>query len=77
MCNTISEGEDPSQPWVIRGMEKARARVEAHLAKIEAKRLAKEIRVKTPAQEAIAVEIAEIGERIANLIQVKKHGHVD
>lgn len=74
LYETINEGEDPAQPWVIRGMEKARARVEAHLAKIEAKRLAKETRVKTPAQEAIAAEIVEIGERIANLIQVKNMG---
>jgi hypothetical protein len=66
--------EDANQPWVIRGIEKAKARVEAHLAKIEAKRLAKENRIKAPAQEAIAQEIKEIGERIANLIQVKNMG---
>jgi len=66
--------EDETQPWVIRGIEKAKARVEAHLAKIEARRRAKENRVKAPAQEAIAQEIKEIAERIANLIQVKNMG---
>lgn len=71
---STNEPEDPSQPWVIRGLEKAKARVEAHLAKIEAKRLAKASRVKAPVQEAIAQEIKEIGERIANLIQVKNMG---
>ena len=68
------EPDDPSQPWVIRGIEKAKARIEAHKAKLEAKRLAKENRVKAPAQEALVQEIQEIGERIANLIQVKNMG---
>jgi hypothetical protein len=66
--------EDENQPWVIRGIEKAKARIDRHLAKIEARRMAKESRIKTPAQEAIAQEINEIAERIANLIQVKNMG---
>lgn len=74
MPNSNTEPEDPSLPWVVRGMEKARARVEAHLAKIEAKRQAKESRIKAPAQEAIVLEIKEITDRIANLIQVKNMG---
>ena len=74
LYNSTNESEDPSLPWVVRGMEKARARIEKHLAKIEAKRLAKENRSKAPAQDAIAIEIKEIAERITNLIQVKNMG---
>jgi len=66
--------EDPTLPWVIRGIEKAKVRVSAHLAKIEAKRLSKENRVKAPVQEAVIQEIKEITDRIANLIQVKNMG---
>ncbi|CAF1119590.1 unnamed protein product [Adineta steineri] len=65
---------DESKPWVIRGIEKAKARIDAHQAKIDAKRLAKQNRVKAPVQDAIAQEIKEITERIANLIQVKNMG---
>ncbi|CAF4336056.1 unnamed protein product [Rotaria sp. Silwood2] len=72
--NSVCEKEDETKPWVIRGIEKAKARVQAHLAKIEAKRLAKQSRVKAPAQEALAQEIKEISERIANLLQVKNMG---
>ncbi|CAF4393418.1 unnamed protein product, partial [Adineta steineri] len=35
---------DESKPWVIRGIEKAKARIDAHQAKIDAKRLAKQNR---------------------------------
>ncbi len=59
---------------MIRGIEKAKVRVSAHLAKIEAKRLSKENRVKAPVQEAVIQEIKEITDRIANLIQVKNMG---
>ncbi|CAF1129204.1 unnamed protein product [Adineta ricciae] len=71
---STEEEEDTSKPWVIRGLEKAKARVDAHLAKIEAKRLAKQNRVKTPAQEALVEEIKQISDNIANLIQVKNMG---
>lgn len=60
------EEEDPTKPWVMRGLAKAKARVDAHLAKIEAKRLAKQNRVKAPAQEALVEEIKQISENIAN-----------
>ena len=66
--------DDPEKPWVMRGIEKAKARVEAHLAKIEARRRARQDRIKTPAQEAIIKDIEEIGERIENLTQVKNMG---
>ncbi|CAF2145043.1 unnamed protein product [Rotaria magnacalcarata] len=72
--NPTDEKEDETKPWVIRGIEKAKARVQAHLAKIEARRLARKNRVKAPAQEALAQEIKEISDRIANLIQVKNMG---
>jgi hypothetical protein len=68
------EDDDESKPWVVRGIEKAKARVASHLAKIAAKRLAKETRVLAPAQEAIVQEINDITERIANLVQVKNMG---
>lgn len=72
--NSVDEAEDETKPWVIRGIEKAKARIQANLAKIEARRQAKQNRVKAPAQEAIIREIKEISERIANLIQVKNMG---
>jgi hypothetical protein len=69
-----AEEDDPEKPWVMRGIEKAKARVEAHLAKIEARRRARQDRIKTPAQEAITKDIQEITERIENLTQVKNMG---
>jgi hypothetical protein len=71
---SIDEIQDENKPWVRRGLEKAKARVEAHLAKIEAKRLARVSRPLAPAQDALEVEIKEIADRIANLIQVKNMG---
>ena len=65
---------DSDKPWVIRGLEKARARVEAHLAQIEAKRLARSNRIKAPAQTALEEQIKEIASRIENLTQVKNMG---
>ena len=69
-----TDADDPEKPWVIRGIEKAKARIAAHLAKIEARRRARANRIKTPAQEAITKDIQEITERIENLTQVKNMG---
>lgn len=65
---------DLNKPWVYRSFERARARVEARIAKMQARRLASENRVKTPAQEAVIQQIKEISERIASLVQVKNMG---
>lgn len=69
-----TEFNDPNKPWVARSLERARARAEARLAKIQARRIASENRVKTPAQESVIQEIREISERIASLVQVKNMG---
>ena len=69
-----TEFNDPDKPWVARSLERARARAEARAAKIQARRLASECRVKTPAQESVIQEIKEISERIASLVQVKNMG---
>ncbi len=69
-----TEFNDLSKPWVVRSFGRARARVEARHAKIQARRLASEIRVKTPAQESVVEEIKQISERIASLVQVKNMG---
>ena len=69
-----TEFNDENKPWVRLSLERARARAEAHLAKLEARRVARENRVKTPAQEAVIQEIKEISERIESLVQVKNMG---
>ena len=71
---SIDEDNDETKPWVMRGIAKAKARIQAHLDKLEARRLAQESRVKAPVQEAIVREIKEISDRIANLMQVKDMG---
>lgn len=70
----IENEDDSSKPWIARGIERAKARVEAQRAKIEARRLAKELRIKTPAQESVLKDIKEINERIESLNQVKNMG---
>ncbi|CAF0719285.1 unnamed protein product [Adineta ricciae] len=70
----LSEFNDPSKPWVARSLARAHARAEARVAKIQARRLASESRIKTPVQEGVIKEIKEISERIASLIQVKNMG---
>ncbi|CAF3351676.1 unnamed protein product [Rotaria socialis] len=69
-----TEFNDLSKPWVYRSFERARARVEARVAKIQARRVASENRIKTPAQEAVIEQIKDISERIASLVQVKNMG---
>ena len=69
-----TDPDDPSKPWVIRGIEKAKARIEAHKAKVEARKVAKDTRIKAPVQEAVIKEIEEITQRIDNLTQVKNMG---
>ncbi|CAF0847934.1 unnamed protein product [Adineta steineri] len=69
-----TEFNDPNKPWVALSLERAKARAEARLAKIAARRQLAEIRIKTPAQEAVISEIKEISERIASLVQVKNMG---
>ncbi|CAF3047913.1 unnamed protein product [Rotaria sp. Silwood2] len=69
-----TEFNDINKPWVFRSFERAKARVDARVAKIQARRLASESRIKTPAQEAVIQEIKEISERIASLVQVKNMG---
>ncbi|CAF3854357.1 unnamed protein product [Rotaria sordida] len=69
-----TEFNDINKPWVYRSFERARARVEARIAKIKARRIASESRVKTPAQETVIQEVKEISERIASLVQVKNMG---
>ena len=65
---------DENKPWVRLSLERARARAEAHMAKLEARRLARENRIKTPAQETVIQQIKEISERIESLVQVKNMG---
>lgn len=65
---------DESKPWVRLSLERARARAEAQLAKIEARRLARESRIRTPVQEGVEQELKEISERIDSLMQVKNMG---
>ena len=69
-----SEFNDESKPWVIRSLERARARAEARVAKAQARRLASQNRIKTPVQEGVIQQIKEISERIASLVQVKNMG---
>ena len=69
-----SEFNDISKPWVFLSLERARARVEARVAKMQARRLEIENRIKTPVQEGVLNEIKEISERIASLVQVKNMG---
>lgn len=69
-----SEFNDLDKPWVFRSFERARARAEARVAKIRARCLASENRIKTPVQEGVIQEIKEISERIASLVQVKNMG---
>lgn len=69
-----TEFNDTNKPWVALSMERAKARNEARLAKIRARRLASENRIKTPVQEGVIQQIKEISERIASLVQVKNMG---
>ncbi|CAF1070651.1 unnamed protein product [Rotaria sp. Silwood1] len=69
-----TEFNDLNKPWVFRSFERAKARVDARIAKIQARRIASQNRVKTPAQEGVVQEIKEISERIASLVQVKNMG---
>ena len=69
-----TEFNDENKPWVRRSLERARARAEARLAKIEARRLASQNRVKQPVQDGVIQQIKEISERIESLVQVKNMG---
>lgn len=69
-----TEFNDVSKPWVVRSLERARARAEARVAKIQARRRESESRIKTPVQEAVIQQIKEVSERIASLVQVKNMG---
>ena len=72
--SAATEFNDANKPWVVRSLERARARAEARNAKIQARRLVSENRIKTPVQEAVIQQIQEISERIASLVQVKNMG---
>jgi hypothetical protein len=58
----------------MRSLERAHTRAQARVAKITARREARETRIKAPVQDAVVQDIKEISDRIANLVQVKNMG---
>ena len=66
----VSEIDD-EKPWLVRSVEKAAKKKAQAAAKSSATVAAKS---KTPVQEAVLIDLKEISERIANLLQVKSMG---
>ena len=69
-----TEFNDVNKPWVRLSLERAHARSEAKKAKIEAKKMLSQNRVRQPVQEGVIQQIRELTERIDSLVQVKNMG---